>query len=215
MNNTECSFLRRRTSVRNDAQTMTFARRYKKTRSVTCAADASPMRKSAQWQQIARSAVPPRLIWIWTCEGLWIRILSGDANRPPLFPQMRVWRVPGGFSVSVQTLRRWRVGHTHTYTHIHSMLLWLPACVHTVIWLLFACCCSSRCCSCSWGPIRVSLAVDHNPFTGRSACFIVFALSRSIASCILRSGTHELVEMNGNVSVYTWGKLSRGSQLSN
>lgn len=133
MNNNECSFIRRRTSVRNDAQTMTFARRYKKTRSVTCAADANPMRKSAQSQQIARSAVPPRFIWIWKCEGLWIRILSGDANSPPLFPQMRVWRVPGGFSVAVQTLIRWRVGHTHTLTHtftqccydfLHALLLW-------------------------------------------------------------------------------------------
>lgn len=49
-----------------------------------------------------------------------------------------------------------------------------------------------------------------NPFTGRAVCFIVFALSwfSQMHLKIMNS-------LNGNVSVYTWGKLSRGSQLSN
>jgi len=52
MNNNECSLLRRRTPLRNDARTMTFARRHKKTPQMPDAERASParrqMRKSAQ-----------------------------------------------------------------------------------------------------------------------------------------------------------------------
>lgn len=36
-----------------------------------------------------------------------IKRLSGDQNRPPSL----IWRVPGGFSVAVQTLWHWFVGH--------------------------------------------------------------------------------------------------------
>ncbi len=124
--------------------------------------------------------------------------LLGEANRSPLFARMRLWRVPGGFSVAVQTL--------DTHTHTHLMLLWLPACVCTVIWLLFACCCcSSRCCSCLWGPIRVSLAVDCNPFAVR---FIVCILSCCSRTHLEIANSREWMEMS--VSVYTRGKLSRG-----